>query len=291
MDARFTRRAFLRAGLIGSVAVATGVLRRPRAARAAAPAGVPSSPGAYPFNQDWLFGGTYVSGAEAPTYSEAGFASVTLPHTVTPLSWGDWDHTAWEKLWIYRKHIAGPAPSRVFVDFQAVMTDATVFLNGAQIASHQGGYLPWSTELTAGLGAGDNVLAVVVDARWLDVPPSGAGRGPRAVDYFQPGGIYRDVALRIVPQVFVADVFARPMNVLSASPSLQVQVTIDAATLPAAPVSVTASLMDGAAELASATTSIALAGTGTATATLTISGLTGITLWSPDTPKLYQVRT
>ncbi|MHB1568812.1 MAG: glycoside hydrolase family 2 protein, partial [Solirubrobacteraceae bacterium] len=131
----------------------------------------------------------------------------------------------------------------------------------------------------------------VVDARWLDVPPSGAAGGAWAVDYFQPGGIYRDVALRIVPQVLVADVFARPMNVLSASPSLQVQVTIDAATLPAAPVSVTASLMDGAAELASATTSIALAGTGTATATLTISGLTGITLWSPDTPKLYQVRT
>jgi hypothetical protein len=43
-----------------------GVLHRPRAARAAAPVGVPSSPGTYPFNQDWLFGGPYVVGAEAP---------------------------------------------------------------------------------------------------------------------------------------------------------------------------------------------------------------------------------
>jgi beta-galactosidase len=281
----------LRAGLIGTAAVVVGVLHRPRAARAAAPVGVPSSPGTYPFNQDWLFGGPYVVGAEAPGYPEAGFATVTIPHTVTALSWGDWDHTTWEEVWIYRKHITGPASSRVFVDFQGVMTSATVFLNGAQIATHQGGYLPWSTELTGGLAAGDNVLAVVVDARWLDVPPSGAPGGAPAVDYFQPGGIYRDVALRVVPQVFVADAFARPVNVLTASPSVQMQVTIDAATVPRAPVSVTASLMDGTTQLASATSSVTLTGTGTTTATLTITGITGVTLWSPDTPKLYQVQT
>ena len=281
----------LRAGLIGTVVVAAGVLHRPRAARAAAPVGVPSSPGTYPFNQDWLFGGTYVGGAETPGYPEAGFVAVTVPHTVTPLTWGDWDHAAWEGVWVYRKHITGPASSRVFVDFQGVMTSATVFLNGAQIASHQGGYLPWSAELTGALAGGDNVLAVVVDARWLDVPPSGAPGGAGAVDYLQPGGIYRDVALRVVPQVFVADVFARPANVLAASPSVQVQVTIDATTVPRAPVSVTASLLDGTTQLSSAISSVTLTGTGTTTVTLTITGITGITLWSPDTPKLYQVQT
>src|SRR5205823_13109894 len=250
-----------------------GGLRRPRAARAAAPVAVPSSPGTYPFNQDWLFGGTYVGGAEAHGYPEAGFATVTIPHTVTPLGWGDWDHTTWEEVWVYRKHITWPASSRVFVDFQGVMTNATVFLNGAQITTYQGGYLPWSAELTATLAAGDNVLAVVVDARWLDVPPSGAPGGAGAVDYLQPGGIYRDVALRVVPQVFVADVFARPANVLTASPSVQVQVRIDAATVPRSPVSVTASLMDGMTQLSSATGSVSLTGTGTTTMTLTITGI------------------
>ena len=290
-EATFTRRTVLRAGLIGTVALVTGVLHRPRAARAAAAVGVPSSPGAYAFNQDWLFGGSYVLGAEAPGYPEAGFVAVTVPHTVTALSWGDWDHTTWEEVWVYRKHITGPASSRVFVDFEGVMTSATVFLNGVQIAAHQGGYLPWSVELTAGLAAGDNILAVVVDGRWLDIPPSGASGGAGTVDYLQPGGIYRDVALRVVPEVFVADVFARPADVLTASPSVEVQVTIDAATVPGAPVSVTASLMDGTTPLASATNSVTLTGTGTTTATLTITGITGITLWSPDTPKLYQVQT
>ena len=155
----FTRRNFLRAGLVGTAVLAGMTLVRPRAARAAGSATAPdatSAPGVYTFNQDWLFGGQYASGAEAPGYSESGFTSVTLPHTVTPLSWGDWDATTWESVWVYRRHIAASSESgqRVFVDFQGVMTNATVFLGGAQIAQHQGGYLPFSVELTAGLVRG-----------------------------------------------------------------------------------------------------------------------------------------
>ena len=96
---------------------------------------------------------------------------------------------------------------------------------------------------------GDNVLAVVVDARWLDVPPDGMPDGARSVDYLQPGGIYRDAALRIVPQVFISDVFAKPTNVLSANPGVDVQFTIDAASVPSEPVLLSAALLDGANQL------------------------------------------
>lgn len=153
----FTRRNFLRAGLAGAAALAGVTLLRPRAARAAGSATAPdatSAPGVYAFNQDWLFGGQYVSGAEAPGYSESGFTSVTLPHTVTPLSWGDWDATTWEHVWVYRRHIAASSASgqRVFVDFQGVMTNATVFLGDAQIAQHH---------LASAFGAGG-----LQDRRW-----------------------------------------------------------------------------------------------------------------------------
>jgi beta-galactosidase len=245
----------------------------------------------YAYNQGWLFGGPYVSGAEAPGYPESGFTNVTLPHTVTPLSWGDWDPSAWEQIWVYRKHVnqSGVAADRVFIDFQGVMTSATVFLGGVQIAQHQGGYLPWSVELTRHLVAGDNLLAVVVDSRWLDVPPDGASAGAKAVDYLEPGGIYRDVALRIVPELFLSDVFARPANVLAAGPSVDVQFTIDAASLPSDPVTITADLLDGASQMGSATGTVSVTATGTTVATLSITGFGGVTLWSPDTPKLYQI--
>ena len=122
----------------------------------------------------------------------------------------------------------------MLADFDGVMTSATVVLNGTTVSTHQGGYLPWSAELTGALADGDNVLAVIVDATWLNVPPDGSPAGAAAVDYLQPGGIYRDVTLRVVPEVFLADVFARPSGVLGPGPSLTVQATIDAAVVPPA---------------------------------------------------------
>jgi len=291
VDLTFSRRALLRAGLVSAAALASGTALGAPAAEPRVSADAAASAGVYDFNQDWLFGGAYVSGAEAPGYPEGGFASVTLPHTVTPLSWGDWDPSSWEQIWIYRKHLnqSAVADDRVFVDFQGVMTNATVFLGGVQVAQHQGGYLPWSVELTPHLVAGDNVLAIVVDARWLNVPPDGAAGGAHSIDYLQPGGIYRDVTLRVVPGVFLSDVFAKPTDVLSPSPSVDVQFTIDAANLPSSPVTITGELHDGARRLGSATGTVSITATGVTVATLSITGFGGVTLWSPDTPKLYEV--
>ena len=289
-ELRFSRRSLLRAGVLGAAALTGGSIRRPATARAAEAGSASAALGIYEFNQGWLFGGVYAGGAEAPAHPDSGFAAVTLPHTVTPLSWGDWDVSTWQQVWIYRKHLAGPANAgtRVFVDFEGVMTSASVFLGGIQIAQHQGGYLPFSVELTQHLVAGDNVLAVVVDGRWLDVPPDGASAGASAVDYLQPGGIYRNVALRIVPAIHISDVFAKPTNVLGASPGADVQVTIDAGAASAGPVAINAAVLDGGRMLGSASATTSVTSGATTTVTLSVGGLSGVTLWSPDTPKLYQ---
>jgi beta-galactosidase len=244
------------------------------------------------FNQGWLFGGRYVPGSADPGFADSGFTQITLPHTVTPLSWADWDPASWEGVWIYRKHFAvQPAGrSRVFADFDGVMADATVTLNGTTVATHRGGYLPFSAELTGSLRPGDNVLAVVADARWLPVPPAGHAGGAASIDYLQPGGIYRDAALRVVPEVFLADVFARPIRVLRSDRAVIVQATIDAATVPDGPVGVSAELRDGARRLASTRQPVTLTAPGRSVLTLTLAGLEKIALWSPESPRLYQTR-
>jgi beta-galactosidase len=248
--------------------------------------------GTHPFNGGWLFGGRYVRGSADPGFADSGFAQITLPHTVTPLSWGNWDHTSWAGVWIYRKHftVRQATGSRVFADFDGVMSDATVVLNGTVAATHRGGYLPFSAELTGALLPGENVLAVVVDSRWLPVPPAGHPGGAASIDFLQPGGIYRDAALRVVPAVFLADVFASPARVLSADRSVLVQATIDAATVPGGPVQVSAELFDGSRRLASTTRTVPLAAPGRSVATLTLTGLGNVALWSPSSPNLYQVR-
>ena len=204
-----SRRAVLRGGAFGGASLMAWRSAGPSRAAAAEVTAEPSA-GTWDFNRGWLFGGPYVTGAEQAGYADGAFAPVTVPHTVVPLSWASWDHTTWENVFIYRKHFSGDGLTgpgrRVFADFDGAMCNASVYVNGVPVATHEGGYLPFRAELSGHLTSGDNVLAVVVDARWLNVPPDNPPGGTASVDYLQPGGIYRDVRLRLVPPVFIADV-------------------------------------------------------------------------------------
>ncbi len=287
----FSRRAVLRAGALGAAALAAGSAAWPLDAEADVTQETPLAQGRYTLDGGWLFGGVYASGSEQPGYSEAGFAGVCLPHTVTSLSWGYWDPATWEEQWIYRKHISQAAVSggRVFVDFQGVMTSATVYLNGTALAAHQGGYLPFSVEITDSLVAGDNVLAVKVDGTLQDLPPNDVAGGDASIDFLQPAGIYRDVALRIVPEVHIADVFAKPVNVLT-SPALDVAVTVDAGAVSNDVVVAATLLAPGARRSAPRARRSRCSAVGPVVG-LTIPNLTGIALWSPESPTLYTVQT
>ena len=281
----------MRGGVIGAVAASFGVLGA-RAAEGAA--GAAQGARSYDFGQHWLFGGRYVKGAEQPGHDDSGFARVTLPHTVTRLSWADWEYAGWERVWIYRKHFDGAAVAggRVLVTFDGVMTNATVVLNGATVATHKGGYLPFTAELTGHLRRGGNVLAVIVDGRWLGVPPNAESGGPPTMDYLQPAGIYRDVRLDVVPEIYLADVFARPEHVLSANREVKVVATVHAGTVPAGrTATVTGELLDGPVVLRTARTTLKIGAAGTSTARLTIGGFGPVGYWSPEDPRLYTVRT
>jgi beta-galactosidase len=287
-----SRRTILRAGAFGGALASLAAVGA--AGRTLLQTAETSAQGTYDFNQGWLFGGIYVAGTADRHYDDSGFARITLPHTVTPLSWGNWDPASWEAVWVYRKHFTPPplpggGRGRVFVDFDGVMVNATVLVNGTPVSTHQGGYLPWPTELTSHLADGDNVLALMVDSRWLQVPPEGAPGGALEVDYLQPGGIYRDATLRVVPEVFLSDVFVRPVNVLRRDRSVRLQATIDAAVVPRGPVRISAQLLDGSQVVASASAPVAIDGTGTTLVTFDITGIGDVALWSPDTPKLYTV--
>jgi beta-galactosidase len=247
----------------------------------------------YDFNRGWLFGGEYVAKSEEPGFDDSRFVGVTLPHTVTGLSWADWKPATWQKKWIYRKHLdSSPLPQgRVFVDFDGVMASARIFLDGRQVGLHRGGYLPFSVELTSRMPVGRHVFAVKVDSEWQNVPPEGDPKGAGQIDFLEPGGIYRDVTLRVVPDIFISDVFAMPQGVMSPSPTLRVEVTIDAASAPPRPLDVHVELADGAATVASGATSVAITKAGNHVVDLTLTGLRKVALWSPSSPKLYTVRT
>jgi len=293
---RISRRALIQASLIGGAGVAA--LRLVSLVGSRSPSNEPLPTNlSFSLNSNWLFGGQYMAGSESSFYDDGGFAPVTLPHTVSPLSWRDWNADAWQQLWIYRRHFTGgPLISsrrpgnRIMVDFEGVMVNATVVINDQTVSTHQGGYLPFSAELTGHVTPGENLLAVLVDANCLPVPPMSLGSGPASVDFFQPGGIYRDVRLRVLPQAFLSDLFALPVDVLSSRRRVDVECTIDSALPRHADGTLRVELFDGARLIAAQATSVSLDTPGVTTAKLSLAGLGQVTLWSTDNPKLYTVQ-
>jgi beta-galactosidase len=291
---RVSRRTVLTASLIGGAGVAALPLLTlvGDITRSAAP---PTNL-TFSMNTNWLFGGQYKSGSESSFYDDSDFAPISVPHNVTRLSWQNWDYKTWQQVWIYRRHFSGAhlldphrPGNRIFVDFDGVMVNASVALNDQVVASHQGGYLPFSAELTGKVAAGDNLLAVIVDSRCLPVPPVGVGRGPDSVDFFQPGGIYRDVSLRVLPQVFLSDLFARPANVLSPQRRVDIECAIDSAATHAEGTLIV-ELLDGATRIAGQVAKVTVTSPGTSTTKLSLTDLGPVSLWSPDNPKLYKVQ-
>ena len=226
-------------------------------------------------NRNWLYGGRAVKGASEPDFDDSKFARVTLPHTNVMLPWHSFDDKDYEFVSIYRRHLRLPEAAkgkRVFVDFEGAMTASTVTFNGHKFEEYKGGYTPFSFELTPHVHwDGDNVLAVELDSSERgDIPPFGGN-----IDYLTFGGIYREVSLRIVPQTFLENVFAQPMDVLSGDKKLLVRAFVNgkAGTL-------AVELRDGDRVVKAAEGD---------TAGVTLSGLSGVELWSLKNPKLYTV--
>jgi beta-galactosidase len=239
-----------------------------------------------PLDAGWRFGPAARPGALEP---------VTLPHTVTPLSWQNWDPARWEQAWLYANTFDAPAMSggmRVFLDFAAAMTHSTVTLNDATVADFLGGYLPFGGEVTSHLRPTGNQLSVLLDSTFnLNVPPDRpVPWKSKNVDFWQPGGIYRGVRLRLVPPVFIADVFAQPVK--ATDWSVDVQVTVDAGIVPADAAKVKVELLDGTRVVSSASTGVSIKAAGTqVTVSTTLTGLGDITVWdiTSTSPKLYTV--
>ncbi len=257
-----------------------------------------------PFNTGWLFGPAPAAPTSAAPgndslVAERDLVPVTLPHTVTPLSWREWDPATWERCWRYHKRFTapgGPAGRRVLLELDAVMTAARVVLNGRELSTGLGGYRRLSCELTPLLVAGDNALTVDLDSRFnLPVPPNRpAPARSSSVDYWQPGGLYGEARLRVVPEVFVAEVFAKPVDVLDVTRRhVVVDCTLDApaaeeAGPPRPPLELTAELCDGGAPLAAVRARV-VPPRGQRVVRLLLSPPVDVRLWDLEDPHCYEV--
>lgn len=89
---------------------------------------------------------------------------------------------------------------RYILYFGAVSYRCRVYLNGNQIAQHEGGFTPFQVDVTEKLLRGKNFLVVEVNnARTTDAIPA------MSFDWWNYGGITRDVLLVKVPKLHIKD--------------------------------------------------------------------------------------
>lgn len=103
---------------------------------------------------------------------------------------------------VFTHEAARRGDRRLFVHFGGASYRADVFLNGQKLGSHEGGFTPFQFELTDIVRDGENRLLVHVNnERRSDGVPA------RGFDWFNYGGITRDVNLVEAPATYIQDYF------------------------------------------------------------------------------------
>jgi beta-galactosidase len=245
-----------------------------------------------PMNRGWRYNPSPVEGGHELNFDDSKFAPVVVPHTNLALPWHGFDDKTYEFVSLYRRRFRLPPEAggqRVFVDFEGVMTASTVWINGHRLGEYKGGYTPFSFELTPHLNfAGENLLAVDVDSsERADIPPFG-----NRIDYLTFGGIYREVSLRIVPGIYIENIFAAPRKALSEHPSLDVQCFLQRLEPARGSLTLEAVLLDGVNAIAKITQQVPASGVAAEpeSHTLSFAPLSGIQLWDIAHPHLYTLR-
>ncbi|WP_426092934.1 glycoside hydrolase family 2 protein [Flavobacterium sp. DSR3-2] len=128
----------------------------------------------------------------------------TSPIMDIPSDWNSHDRslffyegTVWfKKDFIYKKS----AGTKGILYFGAVNYDAKVYVNGKLVGAHIGGYTPFNFDVTDVLVDGNNFVVVKVDNKRLkDAVPT------VNMDWWNYGGITRDVLLSQVPNTYIED--------------------------------------------------------------------------------------
>ena len=132
-------------------------------------------------------------------YSFDGSPTLAIP--------GDWNSQSAKlenyegTVWMRQQFNSTPKEGkRYFLYFGAVNYEAHVYLNGKKLGSHKGGFTPFQFEVTGRLLNGQNNVVVKADnTRHQDDIPT------VNTDWWNYGGITRDVLLAETPDTYIAD--------------------------------------------------------------------------------------
>ena len=158
-------------------------------------------------NQDWRF---IQKDAGLPQTLPEDWQKIDLPHSWNAVDGHDGNGSFDRGRYWYAKSFETPrqplAGGRVYVEFPAAGQQATVYVNGTEVAYHEGGYSAFRADVTDLCAEeGENLLVVACSNE------NKSSVYPQAADFTFYGGLYRGVNLISVPAAhFDLDYFGGP---------------------------------------------------------------------------------
>ncbi|MGI6745642.1 MAG: Beta-galactosidase [Firmicutes bacterium ADurb.Bin300] len=178
----------------------------------------------YSLNFGWKYIPEYSEEMIKRKYPEKAFADVDIPHTNLELPYNYFDEKSYQFVSCYRKHfdVEGGVEKgkRYLLHFEGAANYSRVFVNESFVGEHKGGYTPFCFDITEFIKDKDNLIVVMLDSSERnEIPPFG-----NVVDYLVYGGIYREVWLEKVNEIYIDSVFVRAKDVLSEKKLIDIDV-------------------------------------------------------------------
>lgn len=240
------------------------------------------------FNENWKFHLGDIAGASAQQFNDRSWRTINLPHDwsiegrpeINNPSGNDGGYYPAGIGW-YRKTFNFQQDNRLtetIIYFEGVYMNATVFVNGHELGTHPYGFTSFFYDITPYLRTGENTMAIKVD-----------NSQQKNCRWYTGSGIYRNVKLIRTPKMRF-EPWGTSISTITVSPQQTVQVETTVANRQDRPQQAVVQyrVLDDDNLLATKEEHVTLEAGETRTLKTQIT-LNGAKLWSPETPRLYNL--
>ena len=248
-----------------------------------------------PLDRAWLFNKGDATGADQTAFADSGWTKVNLPHdwaiegpfASSAKTTGRGGYAPSGIGW-YRNHFTLPATvtsgQQVYVEFDGVMANSIISINGTQLGNHPYGYVSFRYDMTKSVKFGqENVIAVKTDTS-----------AQPASRYYAGAGIYRHARIIATDPVHVDQwaTYVSTPTPTTTSATVKVSTSVVNSGASSQRVSVQGIVSDstGTALAPVAAPAQTIAAGASASFTFDVP-VTNPKLWSPDSPTMYQLAT
>ena len=183
---------------------------------------------AHALNFGWKYSPVFSEEMIKKDYNDSKFLTVDIPHANKELPLNYFDEKSYQFVSCYRKtfDLKKAKGKRYILHFEGAAVYSKVYLNDKFIGEYKGAYNRFSFDITDDIKSKGNVLVVELDSSERnEIPPFG-----NVVDYLVYGGIYREVWIEEVSEVYIDNAFVRTLNVLQPKKVLDIDVTLSEST-------------------------------------------------------------